>query len=212
MDTQAAAVTALLGYVLFLALAFGLRTLVQLRRTGSTGFVGMRGEIGSFEWWGGVLFIVALVAGAAAPILQLTGSLAGLEPFDRFGVRELGLGFYLLGIGGTLWAQFAMGDSWRIGVDATARTSLVVSGPFRWVRNPIFTAMLLATIGLFLLVPNAAAAFALLALVMALEIQVRLVEEPYLERTHGERYRVYGATTGRFLPGIGRTGLKGVTP
>jgi protein-S-isoprenylcysteine O-methyltransferase Ste14 len=206
MDTQAAAVAALLGYLLFLALAFGLRTLVHLRRTGSTGFVGIRGEIGSFEWWGGVLFIVALVAGAAAPILQLTGSLAGLEPFDRFGIRELGLGFYLLGIGGTLWAQFAMGDSWRIGVDTTARTSLVVSGPFRWVRNPIFTAMLLATLGLFLLVPNIAAAFAVLALVIALEIQVRLVEEPYLQRIHGEQYQLYGATTGRFLPGIGRTG------
>lgn len=204
MTAQAAAVTALAGYALFLLLAFGLRTLVHLRRTGSTGFVGIGGRVGSAEWCGGALFVVALVAGAAAPALQLAGVVVALEDLDRFWARAIGVGFYLLGIIGTLWAQFAMGESWRIGVDAAARTQLVVSGPFRWVRNPIYTAMLLATLGLVLLVPNIASILALLALVIALEIQVRLVEEPYLLQTHGEDYRRYGAGTGRFLPGIGR--------
>ena len=204
MTAQAAAVTALAGYALFLLLAFGLRTLVHLRRTGSTGFVGIGGRVGSAEWCGGVLFVVALVAGAAAPALQLAGVVVAFEDLDRFWAWAIGVGFYLLGIIGTLWAQFAMGESWRIGVDAAARTQLVVSGPFRWVRNPIYTAMLLATLGLVLLVPNIASILALLALVIALEIQVRLVEEPYLLQTHGEDYRRYGAGTGRFLPGIGR--------
>ena len=108
------------------------------------------------------------------------------------------------GVAGTLWAQFAMGDSWRIGVDAGARTALVASGPFRWVRNPIYTAMTAATLGLALLVPNPASLLALAALVAAVEIQVRFVEEPHLARAHGEPYRRYAALTGRFLPRIGR--------
>lgn len=80
----------------------------------------------------------------------------------------------------------------------------LASGPFRWVRNPIFTAMTVAMLGLALLVPTVVSLLALLALVLAFEILVRLVEEPYPLRTHGEQYRRYGADTGRFLPGIGR--------
>jgi protein-S-isoprenylcysteine O-methyltransferase Ste14 len=37
-----------------------------------------------------------------------------------------------------------------------------------------------------------------------LELQTRLIEEPYLGAIHGERYAAYAARVGRFLPGIGR--------
>jgi protein-S-isoprenylcysteine O-methyltransferase Ste14 len=72
------------------------------------------------------------------------------------------------------------------------------------VRNPIFSAMVLAFLGLALLVPNAAALTGFAALVVALEVQVRLVEEPYLLRAHGARYADYAAWVGRFVPGVGR--------
>jgi hypothetical protein len=42
----------------------------------------------------------------------------------------------------TVIAQFAMAESWRIGVDPNERTPLVTTGAFAMVRNPIFTAML----------------------------------------------------------------------
>jgi protein-S-isoprenylcysteine O-methyltransferase Ste14 len=203
MTTQDAAVVALSGYAVFFLLAFGLRSWVHYRRTGTTGFVGLSGRPGSAEWCGGVLFAVALVAGGAAPMLQLAGTVAPYPAFDLPLARAAGLAFYVLGVAGTLWAQFAMGDSWRIGVDAGKRTALVAAGPFRWVRNPIFTAMTAATIGLALLVPNVVSLVAVLALVVALELHVRLVEEPYLTHMHGESYRRYAATAGRFLPGVG---------
>ena len=41
-------------------------------------------------------------------------------------------------------------------------------------------------------------------LVVGLELHVRRVEEPYLLRTHGDAYRTYAASAGRFVPGIGR--------
>jgi protein-S-isoprenylcysteine O-methyltransferase Ste14 len=211
MSTQDAAAIALAGYAIFVALAFGLRSIAHYRRTGSTGFVGISGRAGSAEWCGGVLFVVALVAGGSAPLLQLAGVLEPYAPFDLPAAHAGGIALYAAGVAGTLWSQFAMGDSWRIGVDESTRTALVLSGPFRWVRNPIFTTMTLATLGLLLLVPNAASILSLAALVVALEIQVRLVEEPYLTRTHGDPYRRYAATTGRFLPGIGRCQMRGAT-
>ncbi|MGH7894220.1 MAG: methyltransferase domain-containing protein [Candidatus Binatia bacterium] len=195
---------ALAGFVLFGLLAFGVRGWIHRRRTGTTGFVGVSGRVGSIEWLGGALFAAALAAGLAAPLLQLAGVVAPIPAFEAGWVRATALVVYALGLGGTLWAQLAMGDSWRIGVDRTARTTLVATGPFRWVRNPIYTAMTSATVGLALLAPTLVSLLALTALVAALEVQVRLVEEPYLTSTHGEAYRRYAARTGRFLPGIGR--------
>jgi protein-S-isoprenylcysteine O-methyltransferase Ste14 len=65
--------------------------------------------------------------------------------------------------------------------------------------------MVIASAGLVLLVPNALSVAALVVLVVALEVQVRLVEEPYLRATHGPDYDAYRATVGRFLPGVGLT-------
>jgi hypothetical protein len=64
---------ALVLYAVYLLLAFGVRTLIQLRRTGSTGFHGLGGRPGSAEWIAGVGFAVALMLGAAAPVLALLG-------------------------------------------------------------------------------------------------------------------------------------------
>lgn len=189
-------------YAVYLALAFGLRTWLQLRRTGESGFKGISGQLGSLEWLAGVLFAVALLVGAAAPVLDVTDV---LEPLvDSAALRLTGVAVFLMGLGATLYAQIAMGDSWRIGVDPEERTALVTQGPFALVRNPIFAGMLPASIGLTLLVPNAVALAGLGALLIALEIQVRLVEEPYLRQVHGQTYDDYARRVGRFVPGFGK--------
>ncbi len=122
-------------------LAFGVRMAVQLRRTGSTGFKGLRGASG-LERIGGLLFALVLVLCIAGPALQLAGALNPVEALDGEGARILGIVLASLGIAITSVAQFAMGDAWRIGVDPAERTELVTDGPFSLVRNPIFAAMI----------------------------------------------------------------------
>jgi protein-S-isoprenylcysteine O-methyltransferase Ste14 len=195
---------ALAALVLYFLLAFGLRSWLHWRRTGSAGFRGISGGAGSAEWFGGVLFIVALAGLIAAPVADLLGWLQSVPVLGAPAFRAAGVALVAGGMAGTLWAQHAMGDAWRIGVDERERTPLVVNGPFRCVRNPIFTSMALAAGGMALLVPNVASALALVALITALQLQVRVVEEPYLARAHGPGYLTYAARTGRFLPGIGR--------
>lgn len=97
-----------------------------------------------------------------------------------------------------------MGTSWRVGVDPGERTALVTDGLFAHVRNPVFTAMATASLGLTLIVPNWVSLTALAALVIAIQLQVRVVEEPYLTAVHDPDYAGYTTRTGRFLPGIGR--------
>ncbi|HKA14532.1 MAG TPA: methyltransferase [Myxococcota bacterium] len=83
-----------------------------------------------------------------------------------------------------------MGESWRIGVDTGEVTALVTRGVFRTGRNPIFTGMILAAIGVVGMVPKAAAFAGAALLVLALEIHVRCVEEPHLLAVHGDRSRL----------------------
>lgn len=194
---------ALGGYVLYILLAFGLRTLIQIRRTGSSGFNGFEGRVGSAEWAAGLLFTLAVVAGLMAPLLVLAGLVPPIAVLESPGAQIAGVVVFALGAIGTLAAQVAMGDSWRIGVSERERTDLVTSGPFGIVRNPIFAAMLPAAFGLALMVPSPLALAAFAALFVAVEMQVRIVEEPYLARVHGSQYSSYVARVGRFAPALG---------
>lgn len=198
------AALALALFVVYLALAFGVRTAIHLRRTGATGFHGLGGRPGSAEWLAGVGFAVALLLGLAAPILALADVVGPLGALDTAAGHALGAVLAVAGIAATLLAQVAMGASWRIGVEPTERTALVTSGPFAVVRNPVFAAMLLTALGLVLLVPSWVALAGLVGLLVALELQVRVVEEPHLLRVHGDAYAAYAARVGRFAPGIGR--------
>lgn len=203
LGNDAVAVTALAIYALYLGVGFGLRTWVQWRRTGDTGWRGISGRFGSPEWWAGVLFTLALVAGVLGPITALFG-LDPVAALDAAPVQLLGVAAAVAGIAATFVTQLAMGTSWRIGVDETETTDLVTAGPFALVRNPIFTAMATTGLGLALMVPNPVALFGLVLLLVALQLQVRVVEESYLVRTHGQSYAAYAATVGRFVPGLGR--------
>ena len=195
---------ALALFVLYLALAVGARTLLQKRRTGSSGFRGISGSPGSVGWFGGVLSAGVFGPGLAAPVLDLAGATEPVGFLDGPVGHTVGVILYGLGLAGTLGAQVAMGRSWRIGVDESEKTELVTTGPFTLVRNPIFSATVLAFLGLALMVPNVAALVGFLALVVAVELQVRFVEEPYLMRTHGEGYAEYASRVGRFVPELGR--------
>lgn len=201
---MSAAALAVVLYLVYLALALGLRTWLLYRQTGATGYNGLSGRTGSAGWWGSILFAFALLAGVAAPSLQLLRVLDPVGALDNVIIQAIGLVLALIGCGATLRAQQTMGKDWRIGVNENDTTDLVRAGIFTVVRNPIFTAMLITAAGLTLLAPNPFALFAVLVLFVAIELQVRLVEEPYLARTHGAAYDAYTGDVGRFLPGIGK--------
>lgn len=172
------------------------RTALQRVREDDSGWRGISGRPGSIAWWAGVLLAVSVVG------LPLPPALAPAEAtVSLWRLIVGGLGFSL-GFVFTVHAQLAMGRSWRIGVQAGERTDLRTDGPFRWCRNPVFTGMLVTTAGLAVWVPWLLAPWALMLL--SLELQVRVVEEPHLLTTHGETYRDYARKTGRFVPGLGQ--------
>lgn len=185
--------------VVFFALAFGWRSWVQWRRTGSTGFIRPRRDAPPVELAGSIGFTAALFLLVDGPVAGLAG-VGGVEVLHHPIGAVAGTSLALSGMLLTISAQLAMGDSWRIGVDSADQTELVTSGPFRSVRNPVFSAMVIAAAGLVLLIPNAFTIAALAVLVASLHVQVRCVEGPYLRTVHGPPYDQYLTTAGRFLP------------
>jgi protein-S-isoprenylcysteine O-methyltransferase Ste14 len=118
-------------------------------------------------------------------------------------VAAVGVALCALGAVGTITAQQAMGTSWRIGVQQQEQTTLVHAGIFAVVRNPIFTTMVCSSLGFALLVPHVLTVVGVVVVVLAVELQVRVVEEPYLRATHGEAWLSYARRVGRFVPGLG---------
>jgi protein-S-isoprenylcysteine O-methyltransferase Ste14 len=143
------------------------------------------------------------MVGVGGPLADVAG-LPPLAILDQPMVRGLGVAVAVLGIVLTLVAQLSLGASWRIGIDQAERTDLVTTGVFQVVRNPIFTAVILAFLGIALMVPNPVAIAGMVLTVTGIQVQVRLAEEPYLRRVHGTAYTDYAARVGRFLPGLGR--------
>ena len=186
-------VVASIVVVVWTVSSVGVRVLLHYRATGSSGLNLLKARPGSAEWIGVVLFVFSLVAIAVGAFMGPGGS--------AWSAMSVTGG--LLGVAGVLLtfvAQSALGDSWRIGVDHTEQTTLRTGGLYAFVRNPIFSAMLMTAGGVVLLAPMPLTVVGLVGLVVSIEMQVRLVEEPYLARVHGPQFGDYMSNVGRFFP------------
>jgi protein-S-isoprenylcysteine O-methyltransferase Ste14 len=187
----------------YLLVVFVLKTVLQLREYGSSGWVRGAGETPA-ERVANALFLLGCGLDLLGPVLVLTGRLHPWDRLDGFSVHVAGVVLLAAAVVGARAAQHSMGAAWRTGIDPRTPSALVTGGPFAIVRNPVYTTMLGSSIGVALLVPTAVSLVALPACLLSLEVQTRLVEEPFLAGRHGAAYLEYARAVGRFLPRIGR--------
>lgn len=197
---------ALVLSVVYLVAVFGVRSVVQSRAGGTSGWVRSVGA-NSAERTANGLFLGSCALDLAGPALAALGVLGLWAPLDGLAAKGIGISLFLFAIPAALAAQRAMGDSWRTGVDPDSPDRLVTDGPFATVRNPVYTTMLAASLGTALLAPTALAPLAVAGRLIGLEIQTRRVEEPFLQARHGGAYARYARRVGRFIPGAGRLSL-----
>lgn len=94
-------------------------------------------------------------------------------------------------------AYRSLGMSWRIGIDDRTPGPLVVSGPYRWSRHPIYFAADLYVIGTFLM--NGTVLFLLFATLGPVLLHVQaMVEERSLHALYGRDYAEYATRTPRY--------------
>ena len=149
-------------------------------------------------------FTRVLIAVSLGAAIGLAAFIAARAPAPRIGGphRTAGLIVTWLGLAVRVWAIAALGRAFRTTVEVDAEQAVVSSGPYRWVRHPSYTGLLLIVAGIGLaagswLAPAVCALLPLPALLWRIEI-----EEAELVAVLGERYRVYQARTKRLIPGL----------
>ena len=139
----------------------------------------------------GSAIVLASAAAKVAPSLGIPG------PY-----RAAGLIVMWLGLAIRVWAVAALGRAFRTTVEVDPGQAIVSSGPYRWVRHPSYTGLLLIVAGFGLAVGNWLALAACLALPLPAVLRRIHVEEAELTRVLGEPYRAYRRRTKRLIPGV----------
>jgi protein-S-isoprenylcysteine O-methyltransferase Ste14 len=149
-------------------------------------------------WWDHWFERLGPAGLAAWPVVWLWAALGG-APLRTGAAAALGIAVMAVGALVAAVSIFAMGRAWRIGIDPENRSELAEGGPYRWIRHPIYSGMLVLLIGNAILVPHPAIAVMALLTVLGITYQARR-EEQYLLGAFGERYARYLGRTGRFFP------------
>ena len=106
------------------------------------------------------------------------------------------------GLAVRVWAVVTLGGSFSTFVQADAGQVVVTSGPYRWVRHPSYTGLLLVALGFGLGAHNWLSLL-VCAVVPLLGLLPRIaVEESEMTRVLGEQHRSYQRTTRRLVPGL----------
>ncbi|HEV8609360.1 MAG TPA: isoprenylcysteine carboxylmethyltransferase family protein [Thermoanaerobaculia bacterium] len=116
-------------------------------------------------------------------------------------VRAIGLLLGAAGAAGVLWCirDFAVrGRGTPAPWDPPKH--LVVAGPYRYVRNPMYVASLIVLAGEALFFGSSGVAIYAAALWLAYHLRVVLSEEPALRRQFGPEYEAYRAVVPRWIP------------
>jgi protein-S-isoprenylcysteine O-methyltransferase Ste14 len=117
--------------------------------------------------------------------------------------RSLGLALLLIGWAVLLWCTVEFVRRGQ-GTPSPHRapTTLVVSGLFRFVRNPMYVGVVTAIEGVALATHSWAAAFYGLVVAAAFHLRVLFYEEPRLTREFGAEFEAYAARVPRWIPRV----------
>jgi len=129
------------------------------------------------------------------------GPLAGRFVPDTISIQYCGVALTFLGAGITLWARYCLGQYWSGRVTLKVDHQIIRSGPYGYVRHPLYTGLLMATAGTALLVGEWRAVLAF-ALALAGFCRKAWSEEALLSTEFGDQYAEYRRETGFLVPGL----------
>ena len=133
---------------------------------------------------------------AAGFLLQWVAPRAILTSGARY---PAGAALLTLGLGLALWGRRVMERAGTNVNPTLPATALVVSGPFRFSRNPLYVALTSMDVGLALLANALWVLVLVLPVLLVLHYGVVRREERYLEAKFGDAYRHYRSRVRRYL-------------
>jgi protein-S-isoprenylcysteine O-methyltransferase Ste14 len=117
-------------------------------------------------------------------------------------VQYLGLLLIPAGLGLRVWAISKLGRFFARMVQIEPDHHLITDGPYRWIRHPAYTGMILIYLGIALAIGTWLGAALTLGLVLAASLYRIRLEEQVLVEAFGNAYQDYMKRTWRLLPGL----------
>jgi protein-S-isoprenylcysteine O-methyltransferase Ste14 len=149
-----------------------------------------------------VLFTLVIpgTVGVYFPLVLARGDLPkpGLALPISLGLFAVAFAIYLWSV----WHFASRGRATPLPIDAPK--SLMVQGPYRYTRNPMYLALFSALLGWLLLYQNLSLLLYTIAVAALVTAFVIRYEEPHLEREFGDDYIEYKTIVPRWLPRLHR--------
>jgi protein-S-isoprenylcysteine O-methyltransferase len=157
----------------------------QQDHTDDRGSLALLGLVLTVAWWASVALAWIPVGSFASPTVFLAGLL-------------------VMATGQLLrwWSVATLGRLFTVNVAIRTDHHLVESGPYRYVRHPAYTAILLFHLGAGLCLGNVLSLTALVVPLAAALLRRIRVEEEVLMSGLGQSYREYARRTKRLVPGL----------
>lgn len=116
-------------------------------------------------------------------------------------LRWTGAGLSALMVPSLYWMFISLGNNITPTTSTRPEHTLVTTGPYRWIRHPLYSFAALFWLGISLLTANWFLSLMITPLLAVLVKRTTTEEEKLLER-FGDSYRDYRSRTGRFFPRI----------
>jgi protein-S-isoprenylcysteine O-methyltransferase Ste14 len=120
---------------------------------------------------------------------------------DTIGVALAGVCITLIGLGFAIWARVHLGTNWSSQPAIRVEHKLVRTGPYKIVRNPIYTGILFGFVGTALVINQMWAVLAILIILTTFLVKIRM-EEKVLREEFGDDFIQYKREVKAFIPFI----------
>lgn len=119
-------------------------------------------------------------------------------------LRISGIFLYLFSLFCIFFIHLALGKNWSMQLALCEEHKLITTGPYRYIRHPMYTAFCGMMVGQLFLTSNwFVGCFGLATLLLFLGIRIPK-EERMMAEQFGDEYRVYSSQTGMLFPRIGK--------
>lgn len=146
-------------------------------------------------------FVPLIVAGVLVGLNSVPGWLGERWIPRSWELYEVGVALVIAGLVFSVWARIVLGGNWSGSVTLKQHHEIIRSGPYRWVRHPIYTGLVLAFLGSAVARGEWRGVLALFIVIAALWRKWRL-EERWLAEAFGPAYAEYRQSTWALIPFI----------
>ncbi len=140
---------------------------------------------------GWIIFPLLLALGYSSGVLRPVWNQPALA------IAASAVAVLCLGLTWICWQR--MGRSWRMGINPNEKTQLIVTGPYAYVRHPIYALSTLLMVASVVAAPSPAMFVCGVIHIAFVRWEARR-EERYLLGVHGEIYARYLRAVGGFMP------------